>query len=324
MSLTTIIMSKNKSETKSAATSPNSTISATPQMMILGMNSNDETTEIVRESPSSISPKPRSNSWFSRFFVGSTKEEVEEQQGSNHGYSAMGDESQRRGETSTTSRIIDPLQRLSPNATADLQYAALGEDKTTESLDNDGFFFRSTDAMKGGSAAWKTIRRNNRHGEVFEYSDALETIPAPVLHRYRTRYAQLNQDILLRDDGENEDVDFPDDLQLTNNDDIASFSTIPQSSLVYEADGKRLMRLPRDRVRLLMDPELEPGILSMEQGTEEEAYVLTVDDDLYRKIVMEMSPRYFQETKLDIRFAFIVLVIILLILFVNTVAFHEF
>jgi hypothetical protein len=38
-----------------------------------------------------------------------------------------------------------------------------------------------------------------------------------------------------------------------------------RSSLFYEQDGRMLMKLPRDQVRLVMDYDLEPGILSVEQ-----------------------------------------------------------
>jgi hypothetical protein len=74
------------------------------------------------------------------------------------------------------------------------------------------------------------------------------------------------------------------------------------SSLLYRNDrGRVLLRLPSDQVRLVMDPDLRPGILSVEQWRECEQeyrdessrpslhYVLTVQEDLYRKIVGEMS-----------------------------------
>jgi len=38
-----------------------------------------------------------------------------------------------------------------------------------------------------------------------------------------------------------------------------------RSSMFFEQDGRMLMRLPRDQVRLVMDYNLEPGILSVEQ-----------------------------------------------------------
>lgn len=104
--------------------------------------------------------------------------------------------------------------------------------------------------------------------------------------------------------------------------------SVAASSLLFEQDGRRLMRLPRDQVRLLADPDLEPGVLSVEQcrpapgaiaagdslsaatagaaaaiaaaeGRDDDdpcwhqhplRYVLTVDDGLYRQMVTEMSP----------------------------------
>eukprot|EP00536_Pseudo-nitzschia_multiseries_P002409 jgi/Psemu1/283703/fgenesh1_pg.32_\ len=38
-----------------------------------------------------------------------------------------------------------------------------------------------------------------------------------------------------------------------------------RSSMFFEQDGRMLMRLPRDQVRLVMDYNLEPGIISVEQ-----------------------------------------------------------
>jgi hypothetical protein len=74
------------------------------------------------------------------------------------------------------------------------------------------------------------------------------------------------------------------------------------SSLLYRNDrGRVALRLPSDQVRLVMDPDLQPGILSVEQWRKceqeysDEAtrptllYVLTVQEDLYRKILGELS-----------------------------------
>lgn len=81
------------------------------------------------------------------------------------------------------------------------------------------------------------------------------------------------------------------------------------SSLFYEQDGKLLLKLPRDQMRLMMDNDLEPGIVSVLQWRKAEdeyqgltavpqmemtpplKYVLTVPDDLYRRVVSEMSYR---------------------------------
>ena len=43
-----------------------------------------------------------------------------------------------------------------------------------------------------------------------------------------------------------------------------------RSSMFFEQDGKMLMRLPRDQVRLVMDYNLEPGIISVEQWRSQE------------------------------------------------------
>jgi len=43
-----------------------------------------------------------------------------------------------------------------------------------------------------------------------------------------------------------------------------------RSSMFFEQDGRMLMRLPRDQVRLVMDYNLEPGILSVEQWRNQE------------------------------------------------------
>jgi hypothetical protein len=426
----------------------------TPQMMILGMNCNDEVNvqsrSSQREQPAAMAVLS-SSSWLSRIISSSSsvaallpasntsprpdnrddngEPRPEHHAGMVHGYSAMGDadSSPQRRQQKTRRHRLSP-----PDITSDMVYAALGPQQSSPSFANssasillgnntssaaavddhrqyghhghhDNFFFRSTDDSVASATTisprrrsafndetnnnnhhgiiWKTLRRNTRHAELFEYSDAVETLPAPVLQRYRTRYAQLNQEIVLpeRDDEDynnnnnggvlahqwhsgnnNNMVDHDLQLRLHHDDDDdagavgPAFNTIAQSNLVYEADGKRLMRLPRDRVRLLMDPDLEPGILSVEgpsrcyhpdtnnnndhcddnnnnnnnnSSTDQQhsiGYVLTVHEDLYRKIVMEMSPRYLQyDAKLDIRFAYLALAIVMIVLLINTVAVHE-
>jgi hypothetical protein len=423
----------------------------TPQMMILGMNCNDEDVQSrpSREPPPAImaavsatNKRSSSSSWLSRIISSSSSvaallpasttsprhgnqhddnndEPPPEQHGAGitHGYSAMGDDSPQRQSKPPRRHRLSP-----PEITSDMVYAALGPQQSSPSFasttgsillgnnnssaaavddhhgNHDNFFFRSTDDDAAAAAIsprrrrsafddddnnnnhgliWKTLRRNTRHAELFEYSDAVETLPAPVLQRYRTRYAQLNQEIALpeRNDEDyhyhncgasthqcrginNNMVDHDLQLRLHHDDDDdaaaagpvgPAFNTIAQSNLVYEADGKRLMRLPRDRVRLLMDPDLEPGILSVEgpsrcyhhdndnidnnnididnnNSTDQHSigYVLTVHEDLYRKIVMEMSPRYLQyDAKLDIRYAYLLLTIVMILLLINTVAVHE-
>ena len=167
----------------------------------------------------------------------------------------------------------------------------------------------------------------------------------------------------------NDDDPWYDDLRLTDNDhderdsnhnnnnhyrDASSSSryhrhivhadSVAASSLLFEQDGRRLMRLPRDQVRLWADPDFEPGVLSVEQcrrrndndDEETEAwhqhplrYVLTVDDGIFRQVVTEMSPQQTRcchvwgclrrdQERVDICVAYILFGLILLILAVNT------
>jgi hypothetical protein len=154
-------------------------------------------------------------------------------------------------------------------------------------------------------------------------------------------------------------------------------SSVGQSTewVAYQISDASRRKVPRDQVRLLMDPDLEAGILSVEQwrcpetanepgsaqrGRDENdgndhapssfqtepptvassspppplRYVLTVSDDLYRSVVAEMSPtttKYFccpraccnEDERADIRVAVYLLLVILVVLFINTMAFHE-
>mmetsp|Transcript_15417 Transcript_15417/g.43373 ORF Transcript_15417/g.43373 Transcript_15417/m.43373 type:complete len:594 (+) Transcript_15417:102-1883(+) len=173
----------------------------------------------------------------------------------------------------------------------------------------------------------------------------------------------------------------------------SNFSEAQASTMVYEQNGRLLLRLPRDQVRLIMESDMEPGILSVEQwrkdddsnnlkksnrfaaspppsmmmmrpidvddGTAQDghdhlatyptnyssnnnsssnnpmdastppqlSYVLSVPDDLYRRVVSEMSdaligPSYKQccqeSERADIRFALGILAIILTLMFIGS------
>lgn len=211
--------------------------------------------------------------------------------------------------------------------------------------------------------------------------------------RFREQYERLNQDIVYPD---SDDL-FLDEYQQGHNGnnrystrqqqharqmsgsseviDFASTATTTQtgrlSTLFFEQDGRMLMRLPRDQVRLIMEEDLEPGIISVEQwrkvdknhynpagppvgdeegmmmileddgvfnsksnskGTQQPPplrYVMTVPDDLYRRVVAEMSYAlqppcwgFFKccdgEGRADIKLALAILVVILFLMFIST------
>jgi hypothetical protein len=169
---------------------------------------------------------------------------------------------------------------------------------------------------------------------------------------YRARFQQLNALLL-----ENKNTRYTihvnqeqDELWLQDNDEesfrasgglctphrptnVADFS---KSSFYCNIDGRVLMKLPKDKVRLTMDPHLEPGILSVEQPKEkgnqhrqELTYVLSVDDDLYRRVVAEISDTHSSTCgvhqcctdtgHLNIQVAYCLLGFVLLLLLINTI-----
>ncbi|KAG7368641.1 hypothetical protein IV203_031384 [Nitzschia inconspicua] len=224
---------------------------------------------------------------------------------------------------------------------------------------------------------------------------------------FMNRYEQLNQDMNFDSDDEwghsNRNATrnlrrqqrqqlAPNDLFLDENVDFSAYQQhnpdsvitdgMKTSSLFYEQNGRVLMRLPRDMVKLIMDHDLEPGILSVEQWRrrdeverqEREAqrqleqgniidplttqvgghqhppttrnapsssvgladlpelhYVMTVPDDLYRRVVSEISMEVFppywgffkccnhESDRADIKLALAILGLVLFLLMVGSI-----
>lgn len=152
--------------------------------------------------------------------------------------------------------------------------------------------FRSFSSPRDNS-----MRGNSREGSLFY-----------------AKYQRLNQDLTREKNGrhdlslEEAGVSEPTHLRLSSETSI-NVLDVQHSCLFYEQDGKLLMKLPRDQMRLMMDHDLEPGIVSVQQWRKPEdqyqglpamsqmemtpplKYVLTVPDDLYRRVVSEMSYR---------------------------------
>jgi hypothetical protein len=93
------------------------------------------------------------------------------------------------------------------------------------------------------------------------------------------------------------------------------------------------MKLPKDKVRLVMDPELgQAGILSScstknAHDFSDISYILTVPPDIYQKVVLELahshttilSACFASEDKLSIQVAIGLLSVILVLLFINVI-----
>ena len=312
-----------------------------PQTIILGKNGDDTDNSRPTTAPSTAA----GGRWLSRLTGWSDTDNNTDEQQQLH-YNAMGDESLRGCGTMRRCR------RAEEDATnTEQDYAVLPNDPLATT---DSFFFRPTDTTSprgvrnhsnNNNNVFKAVR--NRHAEVFGYRDAVAVVPPAVLQSFRNRYAALNYECVVHDDHDTIEYDLELQASTADHDDddgapqsssrrtLSDFSTVSQSALVYEADGKRLMRLPRDQVRLVMDPDLDPGILAavvdsnaaQEETKEALEYVLTVDDDLYRRMVAEMATEQFvcvtEAGFCDIRIALGVLSVIFVVLFVNSLAFHE-
>jgi hypothetical protein len=198
--------------------------------------------------------------------------------------------------------------------------------------------------------------QQKRGAALTPFSTALDGAPRILSSRdgaiFHAKYQQLNQTILVKTDDlelteetagsglqQQESIDFSSEHSSRN----VNISDIGNSSLCYEQDGRLLMTLPCDQMRLIMDHDLEPGILSVEQWRCVDAneilptgeavavsgpplrYVMTVPDDLYRRVVAEMSYQYSSPFinpttggHADIRLAIMCLTVVLLLLFIGT------
>jgi hypothetical protein len=165
---------------------------------------------------------------------------------------------------------------------------------------------------------------------------------------FHAKYQRLNQNFVVDDDLRLEET--PEGVSLPS-DVSRNVMDVGNSTLFYEQDGRLLMRLPRDQVRLAMDHDLEAGIVAVEQWRKEEIplgqkvesvfedtprlrYVLTVPDDLYRRIVSEMSdtlvPPYLgffkccsETERADIKLACAVLFVVFGLMFISTLEYKE-
>ena len=239
-------------------------------------------------------------------------------------------------------------------------------DATTTHNQPLSFFFRNQDESNTNTTNTRKKRRllaiptntnslDNHHHPYYSnssttpilhpYVDAREIMMGPsVWQHYLHKYQQLNCEMDHNSNNNNNNTEH-NDLLLTEhptpetNNTLEILQRMPtwqQSSLMFLQDGRKLMLLPQDSVRLLMDPDLEPGVLAVEQTRLPSAsdhppllvdlrYVLTVPSDLYRRLVTEMSNAMTtgcycsdEGRKTDIRIAILILSCTMLVLFFLT------
>ena len=272
-----------------------------------------------------------------------------------------------RSQDGMRGRRVSPRNELLGNGVVDAlggsRVAAVAKRRSTQedALQQDcAFFYKAHEDVASAGELDPPSRgrfralRYEEHQHAFSYQDAVDVLTPSFLQEYKSRYEQLNQvdpdhlndhDLVLMEGEENL-------VQIQN---IVTSETTINSTIFYEQDGRVLMHLPMDSIRLVLDPDLEAGVLSVEQWRREEKedkgvfplgvqenkplaerpplrYVLTVPPDLYRRIASEMNDNLTNpfcgiskccsdNGKADIRIAIFILALVLFVLFINTEAF---
>ncbi|CAB9522049.1 expressed unknown protein [Seminavis robusta] len=226
------------------------------------------------------------------------------------------------------------------------------------------FLYRPVDERNGCSPKRNNNNRSLRavletppQGVSTLYRDAQDVLSPPAVAQYQAKYHQLNQEFALKEDDRFEDYnDYavtppilagPHDLTLEEQQEQRQNSIVTSkrsnSSLLYEQNGRVVLRLPRDHVRLLVASSphetLEPGILSVIQCRRPDdppsrklEYCLTVPSNLYQRVFSEMSRSKKKHSEgldltviasdhADIRVAIGIMVVILTILGIFTLVY---
>lgn len=246
-----------------------------------------------------------------------------------------------RGNKQTVSLLQPQLEEgIQLSEGTSTKTALTKEDKIRQDC---SFFYTDLDDLP--SPRRKPHQSSFRGISADSYSEMMQLEPSRAA--FQARYEQLNAQQHV---GENDDLalfledEKPfHDAPLHHSPQFPRVAEFSNSSLYYQQDGKTLMRLPQDKVKLIMDSQLEAGILSMENTPynskepwkeQELSYVLTVDDDLYRRIFKEMADSYktpcglyycCQEAestgRVHIHIAMALLFCVLVFLLVNTIIF---
>jgi len=232
-----------------------------------------------------------------------------------------------------------PNSRIKSKLTQGKEYES--DKSSQENVQSDcGLFFGDLETHQHRHA-WYPQQVQGVTNSSNSYSAAM--ISPPVYRHYHNKYLQLNRDLSPVGLIEPHDLHL-ESIHTPQQDEIIFTDTLNRSTLFYQMNGRTLMRLPRDQVRLLMGSEIESGVLSVEQCHSSEEldtssqlyhlrYVLTVDDNLYRTIMSEMSDHLvepfcglrsccLENEKVDIRIALVLLAATFFVLFITTIKWH--
>lgn len=207
-----------------------------------------------------------------------------------------------------------------------------------EVRDESSFFYRLADEEQ------EMIAPSSDYNTTYHLHHHQQLLPDRQRSAYRARYQQLNQEYYARsDDFASHDLELaldgdPGDMLLS-----ATITGAPGYYVTYP-DQHGGQTFPHDKVRLVMDSELEPGILSVYQTGkarpttsrpqngdvgDDLRYALTVPPDLYRRMISEISDSYtmrlyhltnaHNEEHVSIVVAIGILGVVFLVLFVNTI-----
>jgi hypothetical protein len=280
-----------------------------------------------------------------------------------------------------------------------------------DQLKRDCSFFYQEMEEDGRKLKFNTAKQQQRQQQRLSSTSSLAAISRRRVmssrdsSNFMNRYEQLNQEIAFdSEEDDDNDIDFEQFRNIDNSlllDEQVEFGSssyhhqqnlgptnnvvtdgLKTSSLFYEQDGRVLMRLPRDMVKLIMDHDLEPGILSVEQWRKREDverqeleaqklqedleempvdplmskgggqrpeiaasspsslglsdlpelhYVMTVPDDLYQRVVSEISREVFppywgffkccnhESDRADIKLALAILSVVLFLLMIGSI-----
>ena len=210
-----------------------------------------------------------------------------------------------------TAEVVHDYHRLTSHQSAETLPSGYQSSREEAVMKECDFFYKGDGEQP--------LQRNTNNSSSQRSRGTLQTDESNprFIKRFRHEYESLNAPFeelyeSSRYNIERHDNSFriPRTAAFTNSLNNIELSALQNSSMVYYRHGRLELRLPNDHIRLMMEPDLEPGILSIENETKirsddktldqspdldqipnegELSYVLTVEEDLYRRLFTEIA-----------------------------------